>query len=161
MPKDLEVISRFKQYEDFNQLPSNLQSLVEKASNAAQNAHAPYSNFKVGAVLLDEKGDYHSGSNQENAAYPSGMCAERVALFAAYSKNPDVQIKTLAVVAIDTNGVVPAPPCGSCRQTILECEVRQNTPIQIVICYNKGTYLVADSIEDLLPLSFSNKHLGV
>ena len=76
------------------------------------------------------------------------------------SRSGNISIQAIAVVAIDSTGVVSAPPCGSCRQTILECEGRQNTPIQVVIGYDKGKYLVADSIEDLLPLSFSNKHLG-
>jgi len=160
MSKNFDVTIRFTKYEDYEQLPEHLRMLVDKASESAQNAYAPYSNFMVGAALMDANKKCYVGNNQENAAYPSGMCAERVALFAAFSQNPNIIIRALAVVAFGTSGVVPAPPCGSCRQTIMEYEVRQKKPIELVMGYDKGSYLVANGIEDLLPLSFTNEHLG-
>ena len=160
MPKEFSVLSRFIQYEDYNDLPDHFKQLTDHALTAAKKAYAPYSKFRVGAALVDSSGDFYFGNNQENAAYPSGMCAERVALFGAFAQNPDIKIDSIAIVALGSKGVVSAPPCGSCRQTILEYEVRQGTPLKVILGYDKGNYLVANSIEDLLPLSFTNKHLG-
>lgn len=160
MPKKFSVVSRFIQYEDYNHLPDQYKQLTDHALAAAKNAYAPYSKFRVGAALVDSNENLYSGNNQENVAYPSGMCAERVALFSAFAQNPDIVIDSIAIVALGAKGKVSAPPCGSCRQTILEYEVRQNTPIKVILRYDKGIYLVANSIEDLLPLSFTNKYLG-
>ena len=160
MPKELSIVGRFIQYEDYDDLPDQFQKLADQSLLAAKDAYAPYSNFRVGASLLDSDGVFHSGNNQENAAYPSGMCAERVVLFSSFAQNPEIKITTIAIAALGAKGIVPAPPCGSCRQTILEYEIRQMAPIKILLGYNKGNYLLANSIEDLLPLSFSNKNLG-
>lgn len=159
MPKEIKVTARLTLYDNKSELPANLEQLINCAHEAAKNAYAPYSNFRVGAAVLDSEGNFYTGNNQENAAYPSGMCAERVALFAVYAQNPKVIVTSLAVIALGSNESLPAPPCGSCRQTILEYEFRQNSPIQVIFGYNKGNYLVANSIEDLLPLSFNNANL--
>ncbi len=159
MKEEIIIESKFTKYPNFDELPESDKQLVSVAISAAENAYAPYSRFNVGAALIDTSGIITSGNNQENAAYPSGMCAERVAIFSAFANNPNIVVTALAVIASSDNKLVAAPPCGSCRQTILEMEKRQNSPIRIVIAYDKGVFLIANSIEDLLPLSFTRNYL--
>jgi cytidine deaminase len=159
MPENFEVVHDFGRYDRKELLPQQLQLLVTKAEEAAKNAYAPYSGFHVGAAIADVNDVIFIGNNQENAAYPSGMCAERVALFAASATQVNLEVAAIAVVAYSDNLVVPAPPCGNCRQTILEYEARQSSPIQVIFGWEKGAYIVAHSIEDLLPLNFSRKNL--
>lgn len=128
---------------------------VETACEATKNSYAPYSRFHVGAAVLLENGKIILGANQENAAFPSGLCAERTAVFAAQANYPDQPIKMLAIAASDANGLrdKPITPCGSCRQVVLEVEERYKKPIEILLYGRSGIYRLK-SIRDLLPFSF-------
>ena len=136
------------------------QNLIAEAMKAAVNAYAPYSGFQVGAALLLDNGEVVIGNNQENAAYPDGLCAERVAMFSANSNFPEAGIEMLAVTAMINDEFIQEPvyPCGSCRQSLLESENRFNKPIRILMC---GTKLIhfARSVKDLLSLSFDASFL--
>ncbi len=129
--------------------------LVQAALAATENAYARYSRFYVGAALRLENGKVVIGANQENAAFPSGLCAERTAVFAAQANYPDSPIEALAVAGRNENGVLPNPitPCGACRQVILEIEDRYKKPVKILLYGTKKVYC-ARSVKDLLPLSF-------
>ncbi|QWX85726.1 cytidine deaminase [Cellulophaga sp. HaHaR_3_176] len=131
------------------------------AVEARKNAYAPYSNFQVGAAVLLENGEVVIGSNQENAAYPSGLCAERVAIYHASAKYPNVIIKAVAISATSKNYVVdsPAAPCGNCRQSMIEYEQKQKLPIKILLMGEKGEVLKIDSLLDILPLAFNSSFL--
>jgi len=134
--------------------------VIDKAIEASFNAYAPYSKFKVGAAVLLENGEIITGNNQENAAYPSGLCAERTALFYANANYPNVAVVSLAV-AVNKNGIVlkhPAPPCGSCRQVILESENRFAKPIRIILAGTESVEVVANA-KALLPLDFDAEFL--
>ena len=134
--------------------------LIETAKEATKKAYAPYSGFKVGAAVLLENGRIISGNNQENAAYPSGLCAERTTVFFANATHPDQKIEVIAIAAWHngkfTDDVIT--PCGGCRQVLLETENRFHTPIKILMYGSEAVY-VADSIKDLLPLSFGDEML--
>jgi len=135
--------------------------LLDIAHQAAKNAYAPYSHFKVGAAILLQNGEIIAGNNQENAVYPSGMCAERVALYYASAQFPDTQMMKIAITAIGTEKEVcnPVPPCGSCRQALLEYELKFKQPIEVIMAGEKGEVYIAKSVSDLLPLSFSDKFI--
>lgn len=132
-----------------------------QAIEIRKNAYAPYSKFRVGAAILLDNGKIVLGSNQENAAYPSGLCAERVAIFHAGAIYPNVKIIKLAITAAsDTNPTItPIPPCGACRQAIVEYESKQETPIEIYFMGEKGAIYKSNSISNLLPLSFDKSAL--
>ncbi len=136
------------------------QELVQAAIKATHNAYANYSRFYVGAALRLENGKIVIGANQENAAFPSGLCAERTAVFAAQANYPDSPIETLAIVARNEKGVLPNPitPCGACRQVILEIEDRYKKPIKILLYGTQKIYCVR-SVKDLLPLSFVDDNM--
>jgi len=131
-------------------------ALLAAATQVAQQAYAPYSGFQVGAAVLLENGEVVAGSNQENMAYPSGLCAERVAVFAASSAFPDVPIRKIAIIARSEEVKMddPVTPCGACRQVIAEYENKQGKPIQVLLGSADGVCWVADSILSLLPFSF-------
>ncbi|HEU5145917.1 MAG TPA: cytidine deaminase [Chryseosolibacter sp.] len=135
--------------------------LVHKAKDALNHAYAPYSRFQVGAAVLLEDGSVITGTNQENAAYPSGMCAERVALFTTVSQHPDQPIVKLAVVARrkGTKELIPATACGSCRQVMLEMETRQGKPFEVIMQGQDHKWIKAISAESLLPFGFTAVHL--
>ncbi len=142
-------------------LPNEIQSLMQEAVQIRKKAYAPYSKFRVGAAILLDNGKIVLGSNQENAAYPSGLCAERVAIFQAGAIYPDAKIIQLAITAAsDTNPTLsPIPPCGACRQSIAEYEFKQDTPIEIYFMGESGEIYKSDSINNLLPLSFDKTSL--
>ena len=144
-----------------NELPAKDADLLAIAHEAAKHAYAPYSHFKVGAAILLENGHIISGNKQENAVYPSGMCAERVALFYAASQFPETPIAKIAITAIGEEKEVnqPVPPCGNCRQALLEYEIKFNEPIEVIMAGEKGAVYIMKSVADLLPLSFSNEFL--
>ena len=154
--KKHELKTVFIEYDNVEELPSKDKKLVKMAKEAAKTAYAPYSNFHVGAAVLLENGVCIKGNNQENVAYPSGLCAERVAVFAASSQHPGIAIKAIAIAAKSKNFTVSSPvtPCGSCRQVLAEYEHLQKKPIRIILSGEKGKALVIDKVEDLLPLSF-------
>jgi cytidine deaminase len=128
--------------------------LRNTAIDAANRAYAPYSKFQVGATVLLENGRIFEGNNQENVAYPSGMCAERVALFAANATCPDMAVKAVAITAIKNGDMEDSiSPCGACRQVLLEVENRYKKPVRILLCGKRETVIVS-SAKDLLPLGF-------
>lgn len=139
------------------ELSTEEQHLIELAIEATGHSYAPYSNFHVGAAVRLENGIEIIGCNQENAAYPSGLCAERTALFSAGAQYPDVSVEMLAIAARGTDGELqyePVGPCGSCRQVIIESETRAKHPIRILLYGRKCVYVI-DGIRQLMPLSFS------
>ena len=135
--------------------------VVDAARKATANSYAVYSGFNVGAAVRLSNGIVVSGTNQENAAYPSGLCAERTTLFWANSQYPDQAVLTLAIAARTANGELdtPIPPCGACRQVILETEKRFGKAIRIILFGAKESYVVEDGIKALLPLSFDSAFL--
>lgn len=136
-------------------------ALVDEARRATYRSYAPYSQFSVGAAVELADGTIVSGSNQENAAYPSGLCAERTAVFYAGSRYPDQPIRRLCIVARDTEGQFlkrPISPCGACRQVLLEAEQRAGQPIEVML-YGTEEILVVQSIQDLLPIGFDESFL--
>ena len=135
--------------------------LSHKAKEAAAHAYAPYSKLLVGAAVLLEDGSVVTGTNQESAAYPSGMCAERVALYAAAAQHPGVKVNKIAVTAKKKAGkeLKPITPCGPCRQVLLEFEIRQHKPIEIVMFAEDDQWVKAPSAESLLPFAFTKEHL--
>lgn len=134
---------------------------MHKAQQARDTAYAPYSRFKVGAALALENGVIVSGSNQENAAFPSGLCAERVAVFHAGAEYPGIGISSLAltVKSLQKEITTPTPPCGACRQSLAEYEVRQDSPMEIYFMGETGKVVKAASVKDLLPLVFDSSFL--
>lgn len=143
-----------------DELTPTEQALVQKAIDATYNSYAQYSNFHVGAACLLENGEVVIGANQENAAFPSGLCAERTAIFAAQANHPDQPITTLAIAARNVNGLLKSPisPCGACRQVVLEIEDRYQRPVRILLYGTDGIY-VFESIKDLLPFSFVDANM--
>lgn len=139
----------------FDELTSDEQTVVERARQATANAYTPYSGFHVGAAVLLSNGTVVVGANQENAAFPSGLCAERTAIFAAQANFPDQSVRMLAIASADSNGLRPKPvtPCGACRQVILEVEYRYQQPIEILLSGTECIYRLK-SVKDLLPMSF-------
>jgi cytidine deaminase len=131
-------------------------ALIQKAIAATDGSYAPYSHFHVGAAVLLKNGEMVMGCNQENAAFPAGICAERTALFSAGAQYPDVPVLMLAIAARNAEGVLqeePISPCGVCRQVIIETETRFHQSIRILLYGTKHIYLI-DSIKELMPLSF-------
>ncbi|MCD8165860.1 MAG: cytidine deaminase [Bacteroides sp.] len=137
------------------ELPIADQELLKEAMAATGRSYAPYSRFSVGAAARLSNGVIITGTNQENAAYPSGLCAERTTLFYANSQYPDQAVEVLAVAAHTEQDFIdiPIPPCGSCRQVILETEKRYKKPVRIIL-YGKDETYVMEGISSLLPLSF-------
>ena len=159
--KTLELTSRITVYEDRYELPAEWQKLLEVAHEAAKKAYSPYSHFKVGAALLLNNGEIVTGNNQENAAYPSGLCAERTATFYASAQYPEIPFNKLAITAINPTEKLtkPVSPCGSCRQALLEYEQKFNQHIEVLLAGEEGEVYVLKSISDLLPFSFSSDYL--
>ena len=152
--KDLTLQIDIKIY-DYSELSDADRQLIDSAREATQRSYAPYSHFSVGAAARLADGTVVTGTNQENAAYPSGLCAERTTLFYANSQYPDQPINTLAIAARTEKDFIetPIPPCGACRQVILETEKRYGQPIRILL-YGRECIYEVKSIGDLLPLSF-------
>ncbi|MGS2764610.1 cytidine deaminase [Sinomicrobium sp. M5D2P9] len=159
--KEVEITSRIVVYDNTDELPEVIRGLMQKAMEARKNAYAPYSRFKVGAALLLDNGEVVIGSNQENASYPSGLCAERVAVFQAGARFPDVKIRAMAISAASDNRTVltPIPPCGACRQSLAEYEVKQEEPMELYFMGETGKVVKAASVKDLLPLLFDKSNL--
>ncbi|MDD3488697.1 MAG: cytidine deaminase [Paludibacter sp.] len=143
-----------------NELSAEEAKLIEKAREQVSKSYAPYSKFSVGAAVLLENGEVFAGSNQENSAYPSGLCAERVAMFYANAQYPDVAVKSLAITAFSNGEFVQEPitPCGSCRQVLIETENRFEKGITVFLDGQKFIYRL-DKVKDLLPLSFGKNSL--
>jgi len=141
-----------------NELSAQEQQLVANGKSAFKTAYAPYSGFLVGASVLLENSEVINGSNQENVAYPSGLCAERVALFYAAAKFPDVKINTVAISVLSKNFEVKdvISPCGACRQVMAEYEEKQHRPIKVILHSPTDEVLIANKVEDLLPFMFKS-----
>ena len=140
-----------------DELPSDEQYLVQKAIESTNNSYAKYSHFHVGAAVQLDNGEVLPGCNQENAAFPAGICAERSAIFAAGAQYPDVPPQAIAIAARDTTGKLtaePVSPCGTCRQVLIETETRFHHPVRILL-YGRNRVFVMDSIKQLMPLSFT------
>lgn len=148
------------QFCQLDELSADDQELIRAAIGALANSYARYSNFNVGAALRLADGTVFIGANQENAAFPSGLCAERSAIFAAQSNRPDQAITTLAIAARNSNGLMenPISPCGGCRQVILEVEDRYQKPVRILLYGTRGVYCI-NSVKDLMPLSFVDENM--
>lgn len=159
--KEVKIDTKLYVYESLEELHKEALFLMKKAFEARKKAYAPYSNFYVGAALLLDNGEIISGNNQENASYPSGLCAERTAIYYAGSKYPDAKIVRMAISAssIKKPTIIPIPPCGACRQAISEYEVKQNEPIEIYFMGKSGKVVKSNSLANLLPLVFDKSVL--
>lgn len=151
--KKIEI--NYLEYDSIDELPEEDKILIQSALNISENAYAPYSHFKVGAVVEFLNGERVLGSNQENMAYPSGLCAERVAVFSASSLRPRTPIKTIAIAARNEKGeIANASPCGACRQVLLEYESSLKHPIRVLFFNNNRKILSFNSVSDILPFHF-------
>jgi cytidine deaminase len=159
--KEININTTISVFNGINELPSEIQTLMNQAIETRKNAYAPYSKFRVGAAILLDNGKIVLGSNQENAAYPSGLCAERVAIFQSGAIYPEAKIVKMAIsAASDTNKTTtPIPPCGACRQSISEYEFKQEYPIEIYFMGESGEVYLSKSISNLLPLTFDKNFL--
>lgn len=158
--KEKEIISKVRIY-DYEELTDADRELIDKAKDATQTSYAPFSKFCVGAAARLSDGTIVTGSNQENAAFPSSLCAERTALFYANARYPEKSVEELAIAAYAHGTFLkfPIPPCGACRQVILGVEERYGRPIRILLFGEEGTYVV-DSIKALLPLQFTGETMN-
>jgi len=143
----------YKEYKSWDELKGDDRRLLDAAYEAAKGSYAPYSKFNVGAAVLLDSGEIVEGSNQENSAFPSGLCAERVALFYAGAKHPQAKVIAIAVTAIQA--VEPTYPCGACRQVMIETEKRSKGAVKLIIG-GKDSVLVMDSCADILPFAFDD-----
>ena len=148
----------FERHETRSTINPEIQPLIDSCIEATEGAYAPYSNFYVGVAVLLENGTIVKGNNQENAAFPSGLCAERVAIFYVGSNYPGERIKAIAVTARSANYTQgePVTPCGSCRQSLLEYELNQQSDIPVYMISPSGEIIVSKSIKQLLPLHFEH-----
>ena len=146
----------------YDELCVNDKELVDNAIRATQNSYSPYSHFCVGASVRLSDGSIIIGANQENAAYPDGLCAERTAIFAAQAQHPELAITSIAIAAVNTESELtakPVSPCGSCRQVMLEIEERYHQPMRILLYGTDGIYII-HSVRDILPLCFVADDMG-
>lgn len=159
--KEVKIETSVTVFEDINELPDYAKSLMHEAIEARKKSYSPYSKFAVGAALLLDNGEVITGSNQENAAYPSGLCAERTAIFYAGAKYPNMVVKSLAISAASSNEITSQAiaPCGSCRQSIAEYEDKQGQPIEIFFMGETGEVIKSKSLANLLPLVFKGSML--
>jgi cytidine deaminase len=137
--------------------------LLDKARQASENAYAPYSDFRVGAAVLLDNNIIVTGNNQENASYPLGLCAERVALFSAMSQYPEQKVLTIAVYGNPKHFELKhyLPPCGGCRQVMLEYELKGKQKIRMLLAGNSGKIMMVEGIDNLLPFQFSSKDMNI
>ena len=148
----------FVEYESTQGLDSELVDLINKTDENLNNAYAPYSNFKVSAVCKMANGEIVKGTNQENGAYPSGLCAERVAIFAAKSQLPNQNVEKIVITTEQTTEY-PVSPCGACRQVLIEYEVTQKQPIELIMKSGSSKIWHFKSIADILPFAFDGEFL--
>ncbi len=159
--EQLDLNLHFQIYDSPDELQQSDKDLLQAANQAIKDAYAPYSAYKVGSAVLLENGEIIIGNNQENVAYPSGLCAERVALFYASANFPEVAVKAVAITAsaVDFDINEPVTPCGSCRQVMAETEHRHENSIRVIMQGETGKVLVSDGINNLLPLMFHAEEL--
>lgn len=146
---------------NFEELDESQKRLINKAKEQVNKAYAPYSEFHVGAAVELENGEIFAASNQENSAYPSGLCAERVAMFFANAQYPDIPVRMLAIAALTSGSFLAEPitPCGSCRQVLLETEMRFEKNIKVLL-YGTNHVFEIDNVKQLLPLCFEKNSLN-
>lgn len=155
--QDIEKTIRIVK-KDETELTADERLLVDAAKDATYRSYAPYSKFCVGAAVQLQNGEVLTGNNQENCAFPSGLCAERTTLFYANSRYPDVAVSTICIAARDSTGQftrMPISPCGACRQVMLETEHRFRTPMRVILYGTDGIYIIP-SARDLLPVGFDS-----
>lgn len=159
--KKAELKISFEEYADRSELNTEDHSLLMSAIESVDKAYAPYSQYYVGAALKLKNGEVIQGNNQENVAYPSGLCAERVAIFYASSKYPEMEVESIAITAKVRNFKIKevVAPCGACRQVLAEYEMKQDKPIRIILQGDGGKVIIFKSIEDILPLMFHAEEL--
>ena len=159
--RKIQISTQATVYSDISELSSEDNLLMSKAIEARSKAYAPYSKFNVGAALLLENNEIITGNNQENAAYPSRMCAERVAIWKAGSDYPNIKILKLAISASSSINKVDKPvgPCGACRQSLSEYEIKQKQPFPIIFMGEVGEIVKTESLGSLLPFSFDSSYL--
>lgn len=159
--KEVKLETVLAIYDNLDELPQDIINLMNQAAEARKKAYAPYSKFSVGVAILLENDEIVTGSNQENASYPSGLCAERTAIYYAGAKYPDVKMLKMAVIAGSQikQTLEPIPPCGACRQAIAEYEVKQESPIEIYFMGETGKVVRSKSLANLLPLLFDSSSL--
>lgn len=152
------VVSEVEVYKNIEELNIVDKQLVENAIIASEMAYAPFSNFFVGAAVLLEDGIIIKANNQENSAFPSGMCAERVALYSAKANNRDTAIKSIAIYAKSGNFTIDKPvfPCGACRQVMIDYEITQKKSIRVIMCSEKGEVYITKDVKTLMPLHFDS-----
>jgi cytidine deaminase len=157
-----EINLKLEEIEHESMLDDPDRQLVREAKKCTEFAYAPYSGFKVAAVARLKNGAIVSGTNQENASYPVGICAERTLLSAVSSLYPNEKIDTIAITYYNTNGdsSQPVAPCGICRQTLLEYELRTNNPIRLLLAGNEGKVIIVEKASSLLPLGFSSDDMN-
>ncbi|MBC5833273.1 cytidine deaminase [Flavobacterium sp. F372] len=159
--KEIQIETKLSVFESFDELSQSEKEYMNQAIEIRKKAYAPYSKFQVGAAIVLDNGMVLQGSNQENAAYPSGLCAERVVIFYAGANYPNNKIVKLFITATpsDRDSENPIPPCGSCRQSIAEYEIKQDLPIEIYFMGAKGEVYKSDSLKNLLPFMFDKSNL--
>lgn len=159
--KKIDISTKAIIYNDVSELSGTDKTLMERAILETQNSYAPYSLFRVAAAFLLEDDTVFVGTNQENAAYPSGMCAERVGIWAIGAHHPNKKIKKLAIAVKSENGTVDTPvgPCGACRQSMFEYEFKQEEAIEILFMGEVGKIVKVPSVKSLLPFSFDGTFL--
>ncbi|MCD4682890.1 MAG: cytidine deaminase [Bacteroidales bacterium] len=159
--KKINLTISFQEYDSIEELNIEDRSLLEYARKAIKSAYAPYSTYHVGAAVLLDNGKIITGNNQENVAYPSGICAERVALFYASSQYPDVPVKSIAISAKarDFNVNTPVTPCGSCRQVMAETENRFQNNLRLIMRGENGKINIIEGVKNILPLMFRAEEL--
>ena len=161
MTEKVQLHITYEVVSSLTELPEQEQQVMLLAQQATSNAYAPYSNYLVGAALALSDGSLHQGTNQENAAYPSGLCAERTLLFGVGSNHPDKTMEVLAVTVrrLHESHYLPACPCGACRQVIAEYQNRQGSPIKLLMQGQDGKIIRIQSVADLLPFMFTKDQL--
>ncbi len=159
--KDIKIESTLTVYDNIDELSDDIIELMSQAIEARNKSYSPYSKFSVGAAILLDNGEVVIGSNQENASYPSGLCAERTAIYYAGAKYPDAKMLRMAITAGSRirQTIEPIPPCGACRQAIAEYEVKQDIPIELFFMGETGKVVKSESLSKLLPLYFDKSHL--
>ena len=154
--KEKEIVVRMAEL-SYDELSDRQRKLVDLARKATERSYAPYSNFHVGAAIELDNGEIVTGANQENAAFPSGTCAERTAAFYAHATYPDTRFKAIAIAAVGTDGkeiAEPVAPCGACRQSLLEFETLAKDNVEVILVGANAIY-VLPSVRSTLPLAFS------
>ena len=153
--KEIRIV--YNEYESLDQLDPRDRELAEAAIEATKGSYAPYSHFNVGAAVRLDNGEIIKGSNQENAAYPSGICAERTAMFAAGAKYPDKDMRSIAIAGgvYGKLGKHPATPCGACRQVMAQYQTKAGKPLSVIMVAD-GKIWKFEKVDDLLPMIFNS-----